>query len=187
MGPRILVTTDGSALAERAVPVAAGLARAAGAAVDVLCVADVDPIETAENRDAEHALAVAGQAASAVALAVRRLGVGAEPAAVVDRPVEGILRFASARGDRLLVMSTHGRCGLGRWLHGSGAEAVVRRSPVPVVLVRAWKDGASLQLPDGPTTIVVPLDGSARAESALAPARWLAALCGGSLVLVQAV
>jgi nucleotide-binding universal stress UspA family protein len=187
MAARILVTIDGSALAERAVPVAAALAQAAGATLDVLCVADEAPIQTVENRDAEHALAVAQQAASVVARALRTQGVSAEGVAVVDRPADGILRYAAARHHRLLVMATHGRGGLGRALHGSVAAAVVRGSRVPVVLVRAWEDGVARQPPDGTPTLLVPLDGSELAEAALPLAHGLAELLRGELILVRAL
>ena len=43
---------------------------------------------------------------------------------------------ASSRPDDLIVMATHGRGGMTRWFLGSVAEEVVRRSPVPVMLVR---------------------------------------------------
>jgi nucleotide-binding universal stress UspA family protein len=51
-------------------------------------------------------------------------------------PAEQELLAVLQPGD-LLVMATHGRSGLGRWFLGSVAEAVLRRSPVPVLLVRA--------------------------------------------------
>ncbi|MFD1730128.1 universal stress protein [Deinococcus malanensis] len=48
-----------------------------------------------------------------------------------------ILDVAREEGAHLLVMSTHGRSGLGRALMGSVAEAVAHHSPIPVMLVRA--------------------------------------------------
>ena len=53
------------------------------------------------------------------------------------RPVPRlILEAAQTLGADLIVMSTHGRSGLGRALLGSVAEAVTHRAPVPVLLVR---------------------------------------------------
>jgi hypothetical protein len=37
----------------------------------------------------------------------------------------------------LIVLGTHGRRGLGRWVMGSSAEHILRHAPVPVLLVRA--------------------------------------------------
>ena len=84
-------------------------------------------------------------------------------------------------------MATHGRGGLGRLLHGSVAEAVLRRSPVPVVLVRAWEDGAALPPAEAAPVIVVPLDGSPLDEAALPVARRLAELLQAALVLLRVV
>jgi nucleotide-binding universal stress UspA family protein len=56
-----------------------------------------------------------------------------------------------ARPDDLVVMATHGRGGLQRWLLGSVAESVVRHSPAPVLLVRA--DGMTVPETDAVTTV----------------------------------
>jgi nucleotide-binding universal stress UspA family protein len=65
--------------------------------------------------------------------------VGAERAVAAGDPAEEILRTARSRGADLIVVGTHGRRGVHRWLIGSVAEAVVRDSPVPVAVVRVWK------------------------------------------------
>jgi nucleotide-binding universal stress UspA family protein len=51
-------------------------------------------------------------------------------------PATEILRAAPVQRAGLIAMPTHGRTGLRRVLLGSVAEAVVRRSPLPVLLVR---------------------------------------------------
>lgn len=51
-------------------------------------------------------------------------------------PAEEIVRHAEAAGSDLIVMSTHARRGVGRVLEGSVAETVLRRAPVPVIMVR---------------------------------------------------
>jgi nucleotide-binding universal stress UspA family protein len=55
----------------------------------------------------------------------------------VGPAAEGILAAADARRADLIVMSTHGRGGLGRWVYGSVANRIVRGSSVPVLVVRA--------------------------------------------------
>jgi len=62
---------------------------------------------------------------------------------VVDRPLQGILREANQGHYDLVVLGTHGRTGIARVLLGSVAEAVLRRSPCPVVTVRAPHPGAA--------------------------------------------
>lgn len=51
-------------------------------------------------------------------------------------PADEIVRFAREFGCDLIVMGTHGRTGLGHLALGSVAEAVIRRSPCPVLVVR---------------------------------------------------
>ncbi len=88
-------------------------------------------------------------------------------------------------GAGLLVLATHGRSGLGRWRYGSVADAVLRHADRPLLLVpatcdRAWPRERSSRL-------LVTLDGSAFAEEALPPARTMAQLVGGEVVLLRAV
>jgi nucleotide-binding universal stress UspA family protein len=52
-------------------------------------------------------------------------------------PADGIRQFAALKKADLIVMGTHGRSGLNRWMLGSVAERVLRESPVPVLTVRS--------------------------------------------------
>jgi nucleotide-binding universal stress UspA family protein len=62
---------------------------------------------------------------------------------VVDgAPVEKILATARGKGADVIVIGTHGRRGLRRWFVGSVAEAIMRRSDVPVVVVRSLVEHA---------------------------------------------
>jgi nucleotide-binding universal stress UspA family protein len=51
-------------------------------------------------------------------------------------PHQEILREAADRGAELIVVATHGHSGVEHMLFGSTAERVVRRSPVPVLIIR---------------------------------------------------
>jgi nucleotide-binding universal stress UspA family protein len=86
----------------------------------------------------------------------------------------------------LVVMATHGRGGLGRFVYGSVAARVLHEAEVPVLLVRAWEErpGGSF---DAAPRIVVPLDGSRFAEAALPVARELATALSGHLLFAQAI
>ena len=68
-------------------------------------------------------------------------GVETEPAVSVGEPAEEIVDYSTAADVDLVVMGTHGRTGLDRYLVGSVTEAVVRRSDVPVLTVRADAEG----------------------------------------------
>lgn len=81
-------------------------------------------------------------------------------------PAEEILRYAEQNQVDLILMATHGRSGLSRWIIGSVSEKVFRASNVPVWLVRGDPNFQAYQ--EGITnTIVVTLDGSKLAEQAL--------------------
>ena len=64
-------------------------------------------------------------------------GATAESLVVEGTPADALLEVAAERGADLIAIGTHGRRGLRRLLVGSVAESVVRRSPVPVVVVRS--------------------------------------------------
>jgi nucleotide-binding universal stress UspA family protein len=59
------------------------------------------------------------------------------------RASELIVEQARAWAADLIVIGTHGRRGIGRFLLGSDAEQVLRLAPVPVLLVRSGKDEAA--------------------------------------------
>jgi nucleotide-binding universal stress UspA family protein len=84
-------------------------------------------------------------------------------------------------------MATHGRSGLGRWLYGSVAEAVLGRCPTPILLTRAWHAEQPARSAARYERLIVPLDGSTFAEAALPVAAELAAKIGAGLILLRVV
>lgn len=52
-----------------------------------------------------------------------------------DFPAEGILRAVERSGADMIVIASHGRSGMSRWMLGSVAEKIVRVSPVPVLVI----------------------------------------------------
>jgi nucleotide-binding universal stress UspA family protein len=67
---------------------------------------------------------------------VRRTGVRAEALLMEGAPSEGIVRAARARRADMIVVGTHGRTGLARFLVGSVASRVVATATCPVLTVR---------------------------------------------------
>ena len=149
----VLVPLDGSALAEEALPLGQALALRAGVPLRLVRVIDRDRTSEAE-RQAEHA----------VSEAARQAGVEAQLRVRAGDAAEEILREAGDLPRPLIVMTTHGRSGIGRWLIGSVADRVVRGGAAPVLLLRS---GTSLGDAQGFRRLLVPLDGSALAEDAL--------------------
>ncbi len=195
---RIFVPLDGSPLAERALDLAAMLARQAAISnpmfkplvilfrvVDVSPWLDLDDSEDARTQSTEAAARyLEGQAER-----LRSEEISVETAVRLGNPAETILEQAMARQVELIVMSTHGRTGVARWALGSVAERVARTSPVPVLLLPGAVPAATLltmKSPQAATTprILVPLDGSAKAEAALPPAIEMARLLRAEIRLL---
>jgi nucleotide-binding universal stress UspA family protein len=101
-------------------------------------------------------------------------------------PAEWIVEESEILHTDLIVMASHGRAGVDRWVHGSVAEAVVHGARPPVMLVKG--SGATeiaQRLAAQTPVIVVPLDQSRAAESALPIATQTAVVLGGRLLLVS--
>jgi nucleotide-binding universal stress UspA family protein len=175
----ILVPLDGSTLAERALPYATALAGASGARLVLVRVA----APGAGPDGVREARAYLAQVAAGLTSAGRPVETVAPAGDVVDE----ICAEARRQHADLLVSATHGRGGLGRWVYGSVAAALLARTQLPVLLVRAWGAAPSAaRLADHPR-LLVPLDGSAFGEEALPVAESLADALGGELVLLRAV
>ena len=135
---RVLVPLDGSALAEAVVPQVVELAALCKAEILLLRVAlarvlpSADPVE-AQVRAVEEAQAYLVR----IETTLSAQGVAVKSAVRYGHAVEEILDHARVAGADLIAMSTHGRSGFRRWVLGSVAEIVVRRSPLPVLLLRA--------------------------------------------------
>jgi nucleotide-binding universal stress UspA family protein len=85
-------------------------------------------------------------------------------------------------------MATHDRTGPQRWLRGSVAEAVVNHSPVPVLLIRAAGSIRPVErFSQARPVLVVPLDGSDFAETAVPVAAGLARVLAARLILVAVI
>lgn len=144
MYERILLTLDSSRLAESAIPHAVAVTKAFEASLCILSVVPVIPDEGAGG----PAMAVAWEVQVAnieeylagVEKALKSQGVEAQIEVRRGNVSEEILLFSEKFDADLIVMSTHGRSGLGRWVYGSVADRVLRHAEVPVLLVRAAED-----------------------------------------------
>jgi nucleotide-binding universal stress UspA family protein len=146
---RILVPLDGSAVSERALPAAIALAQRFDSQVILLQVQDI-PSPTPPTSHSEATMGWIGWVREARQEAHREAqrylealqreldqqGVTVRILLRDTAPAEDILDVASAEAIDLIVMSSHGRGGLARWVFGSVAEKVVRHSPCPVLIIR---------------------------------------------------
>jgi nucleotide-binding universal stress UspA family protein len=167
---RILVPTDFSDLATRALRHAGAIALHSGAEITVL-YADTflpPPHFTSEQipdlvQNIEQSKAAAKErlnryAAEILGPAVRWKGVVAE-----QLPVDAILETAAEIHAELIVMGTHGRSGFNRLMLGSVTEKVLRQTNTPLMTTR-WREDAAPE----PKRILVPTDLSRAADRAMA-------------------
>jgi nucleotide-binding universal stress UspA family protein len=145
MYKHLLIATDGSTLAQKAVDTGLKLAAALDAQVTVVNVTEPWDVFgapegitlTPPEGYVERIAAEAAKVLASVADAAETLGLSCGTSHVKDRfPADGIIECAGERGCDLIVMASHGRRGF-RWLLlGSVANEVVTRSAVPVLICR---------------------------------------------------
>lgn len=181
---QILLPLDGSKLAESAVGYASALAELSGASLVLLRAVQIHALP---GRDPTAAQVAAVEQAAAYldgqAAALRQRGLAVESSVYYCDPATAITEEAAYREIDLIVMATHGRTGLNRLLLGSVADRVAQTASVPVCLIPARASaGTALRGP-----ILVTLDGSPLAETALAPAVELAQRLGTELILFESV
>lgn len=181
MFSKILVPLDGSARAERALPVAAHIAKSRGSTVVLLRVvselADVGgymiPSVATDQSVIEREEFEARDYLSAMSKNSALQGVKVETMVEFGLPAQVILDTIKTDAIDGIIIGSHGRTGLSRWVLGSVAQPIVRHSSVPVLLLR--QQGPALDDDGGPREspfrILVPLDGSEIAEAALEPAQ----------------
>jgi nucleotide-binding universal stress UspA family protein len=136
----ILVPTDGSEAAEAVVDHAVDIAATYGARLHALYVVDTSlhsSLEVGIERVVEALRAEGREAVERVADQARMTGVDVETHVVTGRPQRTILEVAADVDADLIVIGTHGRQGIRRYLLGSVTERIVRTADVPVLTVRA--------------------------------------------------
>ena len=144
----ILIATDGSALAEKAVAHGLSLAKSVGAKVTAIIVeapfnvydvpeSKIRQMPQAFEQHAEQIKKHATRVLSHVADAAKAAGVSCDTVQVEnDHPYMAIITAAKDKGCDLIVMASHGRRGITRLLLGSETVRVLTLSPVPVLVVR---------------------------------------------------
>jgi nucleotide-binding universal stress UspA family protein len=177
MFKNILVPLDGSPRAERAIIVAARIARASSASIMLVRVIEI-PIEypthfappvhlkdeSEEQKEAADYLKQVAQSKDLKDLDVKTEVVFGSPAAL-------LLETAKTYHSDLIVMCSHGYTGFKRWMLGSVADKTARHTPVPVLILREHGPAplTPIMVSPVPLRALVPLDGSELAEEVLAP------------------
>src|SRR5215813_4567435 len=136
----ILIPTDGSELAEHGVTHGLALAKSVGAKVSVIFVIEPFPEMTGRFLETlaryvelrkEQATSVLERAAHAA----KEAGVSCETIQVENaQPHQGIIAAAENKGCDLIVMSSHGRSGLSKFLIGSVTNKVLAQAKTPILV-----------------------------------------------------
>lgn len=138
---KILCPTDFSDASKNAVRYANEFARTMNAEVIFLHVVEPRPITTDMSvaylpieTDLEKA---AEEDLTALLEEEKDKGISAEKIVLVGQPAETIIEQSKVYDVDLIILGSHGRAGLTRLLMGSVAEAVLRKSPCPVLIIKA--------------------------------------------------
>ncbi len=177
----ILCALDGSRLAPRVLRHAVGLAQVAGARLSVVTFVTGDAREATAALTAQvRGLLPAGSAfADSVSVRALRLTMGAPVDAIVEEARSGI---------DLIVIGTHSKSGLSRWLLGSTSGALLEQAPCPTLLVPPGESDIvalgshGAYLSPGAVLVAVALDEENAQQLALAAQ--IAALATQPLVLM---
>lgn len=186
----MVVPLDGSALAECVLPHAVALARAFSSRVTLLRVLEraqvdedwlVDPLDWHISRgEAEAYLAD-------WASKLRQAGVETGYKLVHGRVTDQVIDFVHDHGVDLMVLSSHGQGGLGGWNVSGTVQKIIFRVHISVMIVRAYQpidvDLTQMQC----RRLLLALDGSQRAEAAVAPAAQLARFFSCHVLLASVV
>ena len=198
MFKRILIPLDGSLRAEKAIPVAACLARPSGGKILLAQVATIPVIYESYGPTSYIGEIVNTEVVSAedylkmVKESEKLAGIQVETSVLVGAPAQTLLSMASMFKADLIVMTTQGKTGVKRWVLGSVAQKIARHSPIPVlVLHEAGTTTVVSRRDSNPVRALVSLDGSVLAKTALEPtAQLIAALSApvpGALHLLRVV
>jgi nucleotide-binding universal stress UspA family protein len=195
MAASILVPLDGSSFGEHALPIALGIAGRTGARVHLVhChepplppVYPLGPVAYDARLDRELRDQEASYLARIAGTCLTRCGVPVRTALLNAPAVPTLVAYAAEMAVDLIVMTTHGRGGISRAWLGSVADALVRRTSIPVLLLRPREGELVLECEPRTARMLVPLDGSLLSEGILDPAATLAQLSNARVTLLQTV
>lgn len=179
MFQRFLVPLDGSKRAEKAIPVAADLTRAVHGTLTLARIVEPSP---GGNGEYEASLSANEIRAAQIALFAEAKSYLDGLLALYEQELDGLhlildvssgivpsTLFSLANQEHLdmIVMCSRGESWLKRWVLGSVAQATLRRSPLPVLVLNEHGEDCSLFQNTRPLRILAPQDGSELSEAVL--------------------
>jgi nucleotide-binding universal stress UspA family protein len=190
----ILVPLDGSQLAECVLPHIVAIARSFEAEITLLRMLEKNQAGTpAQLFDLLNWQINKTKAALYLEKTKARLqetGLRARATVLEGLVAEGITEYAKNQGMKLIILSSHGHSGLTQWGISSITQKIILSAPTSVFIVRAHPYGVhpgELSEPPVYERILVPLDGSQRAENVLPIITQLARFHKSQINLAQVV
>jgi nucleotide-binding universal stress UspA family protein len=191
MENHILVPLDGSSLAECVLPHVLMAANALAAQVTLLQVVElahptdrpwaIDPLDWQIRKIEAKAYL------DEVARRLQQSGLQVQSAMEEGQAAERIIEFAHAQHVSLIVLSSHGRSGLSGWNVCSVVQKIILRTHTSTLIVRAYQPTSTELTGLRYRRLLVPLDGSLRAECVMPLATNLARCYGAQLLLAHVV
>jgi len=142
---RIMVPLDGSKLAECVLSHAQEIAKLSKASIELvqviepvelptrgglaLSIDDLKQIETHSKNDAERYL-------NEIIKRLKNVSIKARSKVLIGKAADSLIDYIHESNFDLIIMATHGRSGISRWIWGSVAERIVRSSSIPVLIIR---------------------------------------------------
>jgi len=146
MFKKILVPLDGSDLAERVFPYVLDIAKTRSSMVEIAFIVEhydmpfhggvvvdensLKEIEQSARKGAEHYV-------KKIQKRLYSRGINVEAVVLEGKIADTLVDYAGNNGFDLIIMATHGRSGLARWVVGSVADRILHYSNVPVLLIRS--------------------------------------------------
>ena len=188
MYEKILVPLDGSDLAEIALPYAEELAGALGCDITLIHVSESadEKYENMHQLYIERIVEATIEDAEKFRKNKRAKKIKVSSVHLTGHVAEQIVDYADKENIGLIVMTTHGRSGIRRWILGNVAAKVVRATDRPIALIRA-KDTPPEARTERINKILVPLDGSKASEVVFPHVSELASRLKAEVVLFQVV
>jgi nucleotide-binding universal stress UspA family protein len=144
-----MVPLDGSKLAECVIPHLETIVKGSNSP-EVLLVQAVEPIAIPYGREITeigsmeqlkafeaHNQVAAEKYLEKIADQLRKAGINARTYVLFGKPAEVLNEFANKNDLDLVIIATHGRSGISRWVWGSVADRLIRSIRVPVLVVRS--------------------------------------------------
>jgi nucleotide-binding universal stress UspA family protein len=167
----ILVPLDGSLLAECVLAHTNAIAQAFDARVTLLRV--LDRSQAAEKTQLFDLVnwqinkTTAKLYLEKTSTRLQKSGLRVDVSVIEGLVAESITEFAQNQGTKLIILSSHGRSGLSQWGISSVTQKIIFSAPTSVLIIRAQQPVTSELEERRYSHVMVPLDGSRRAENVL--------------------